>query len=472
MAEDNKLVITLSLDDKASKQVANALKNISKESDNFKKKNTDSTNEANKNFLRLSITIGGVIKAYNLLSRGIVDVIDVGRRMDSGFNRTWNNFEVSVLRVQSVIAQKLIPPLTTALDFWTQLMNKSGGSANGFNSDLKKAEDNLQSLQIKLKSINSGNYVHNIFNDEKVKKFREEVSNQIIVEERNIASLKKILDAQSKRGGNELENMLIIKEATNILTEYTRIQKENEVLFLTGKMSAEAFFQTLGDKSVEDMKAKQYQITVMREIADLESFVNNQSLIEFTRTNDAKRKALTDLKTVALLTTEQIVTNAQGTIGRLSSALNSAGQNNKAFAKAAQAIAIAEATINTAVAITRARSSAPPPLNYILAGIEAAAGAIQIATIASQKFAVGTPNVPSDMTAQIHRGETIIPTTFAESIRRGELSLSGGGGGAGGGDISIALYGVTINSKENVRELAEELGFEIDRKFRNARSRV
>jgi hypothetical protein len=35
------------------------------------------------------------------------------------------------------------------------------------------------------------------------------------------------------------------------------------------------------------------------------------------------------------------------------------------------------------------------------------------------------------------------------------------GSAGGGGDINISLYGVTINSKENIRELAEELGFEL-----------
>ena len=38
-------------------------------------------------------------------------------------------------------------------------------------------------------------------------------------------------------------------------------------------------------------------------------------------------------------------------------------------------------------------------------------------------YAVGTPNVPNDMLANIHKGETIIPTTFSEGLRRGDLML-------------------------------------------------
>lgn len=165
---------------------------------------------------------------------------------------------------------------------------------------------------------------------------------------------------------------------------------------------------------------------------------------------------------------------AKGALGTLGSALQGAAAQNKKFAVASQAVSIGLAIMNTAQGMTKALADWGFPLGPVFAGIIGAAGAIQIATIAAQSFAVGTPNVPSDMTAQIHKGETIIPATFADAIRKGELSLSGGGSSGGGviGDIIINLYGITINSKENIRELAEELGFEIDRKFNNARTAI
>ena len=58
---------------------------------------------------------------------------------------------------------------------------------------------------------------------------------------------------------------------------------------------------------------------------------------------------------------------------------------------------------------------------------------------------VGTPFVPQDMPAMVHKGETIVPRTFADGIRSGELALVGrngtGGGAAGGGS---PIY-VTVN---------------------------
>lgn len=54
-----------------------------------------------------------------------------------------------------------------------------------------------------------------------------------------------------------------------------------------------------------------------------------------------------------------------------------------------KAISIIQATISTAQGVTSALGSAPPPLNFVLASLVGALGAVQIATIASQKLEKG-----------------------------------------------------------------------------------
>lgn len=61
----------------------------------------------------------------------------------------------------------------------------------------------------------------------------------------------------------------------------------------------------------------------------------------------------------------------------------------KKYAKKQQLSAITQAIINVALGVTKALSSLLPPFSYITAGITAAAGAIQIASIKNQKFAGG-----------------------------------------------------------------------------------
>lgn len=109
------------------------------------------------------------------------------------------------------------------------------------------------------------------------------------------------------------------------------------------------------------------------------------------------------------------------------------GQENSKAAGITKAFAIYEIGVKTAEAAIKAYTSmvgipvVGPALGAAAAGVAVAFGAQQMAQAKSQtaSFAVGTDFVPSDMTANIHKGEMIIPATFAESIRGGDLQLSG-----------------------------------------------
>ena len=65
---------------------------------------------------------------------------------------------------------------------------------------------------------------------------------------------------------------------------------------------------------------------------------------------------------------------------------------------------------------------------------------------------VGTPEIPHDMPAVVHKGETIVPRTFAEGIRRGDLALVGGkSGGTGSGNIinvQLNVHGSVVTQQE------------------------
>jgi hypothetical protein len=73
------------------------------------------------------------------------------------------------------------------------------------------------------------------------------------------------------------------------------------------------------------------------------------------------------------------------------------------------------------------------PAGLAAGGLATTLSALQIATVATAKpqkpqFAVGALDVPRDMDAVVHQGEAIIPAPFAESVRRGEIDITGGGG--------------------------------------------
>jgi len=101
--------------------------------------------------------------------------------------------------------------------------------------------------------------------------------------------------------------------------------------------------------------------------------------------------------------------------------LEQTAQHNKAAFMALKALKLKEAIIQTASGVLNALGSSPPPLNFILAGLVGAAGAAQIATIASQQYqgragggsvSKGTPYVVGEAGPEMflpNQSGTIIP---------------------------------------------------------------
>lgn len=87
------------------------------------------------------------------------------------------------------------------------------------------------------------------------------------------------------------------------------------------------------------------------------------------------------------------------------------------------------------------------------------AGAMSFSAAALPSFAVGAWNLPSDMIAQVHAGEMIVPAAQAAQIRAGGGS-GGGGGGGGGATFNIsAMDGASVMAaiRANMPQIARSL---------------
>ncbi len=107
-----------------------------------------------------------------------------------------------------------------------------------------------------------------------------------------------------------------------------------------------------------------------------------------------------------------------------------------------KAAAATQISTDAATGAAGAYSSASsiPYVGWIIAPA-AAAAAFSAITAFGSGFAVGTPNVPQDMMATVHRGEIIVPATMSDAIRRGSLTLGGpGGGNSTGGPMHVHLH--------------------------------
>ena len=184
-------------------------------------------------------------------------------------------------------------------------------------------------------------------------------------------------------------------------------------------------------------------------------------------------------RNVSSINFKQFAQDAKGALTTLQSSLQGASAMNKEFAKAAQAVAIAMAIINTAEGVTRALKDYPYPINLVIGGIIAAAGAIQIATIASQKFHSGG----------LIKGQGLASDEVPIVAQTGEGVLSRRGMSALGGEENLNLLNSgrrlssnvinnssniyiespRISSNQDISKLGEELGFAIDGSLRSAR---
>jgi len=204
-------------------------------------------------------------------------------------------------------------------------------------------------------------------------------------------------------------DVIAIERINQKYNEELKLAKENgiaEAEIERAKLAEiEAIKRNAADKDAENRKAAQEFSWQLRETAaadeeercnvqmermnarydaELEKARGNAALItEIERARVAEAERLENQLLQTRLNATGQYLNSFMTIAQSMATIGKAGGNTM------KAIAITQAIINTALAATKALSSAPPPLNYVLATATTAAGMAQVATIKSQKFAKG-----------------------------------------------------------------------------------
>jgi TP901 family phage tail tape measure protein len=159
-----------------------------------------------------------------------------------------------------------------------------------------------------------------------------------------------------------------------------------------------------------------------------------------------------------------------------------AEEAQKKAAKREKALALIQATVQVSLAVVRALASAPIPLNFINAGITAALGAAQIATIAAQPLATGGivgisgrrvtdgQNMPTrsngdNVLATVKRGEVVLNQRQQSALGGARTFRSiGVPGFADGGAIGAPNIAATVaGGNDRVIQLIEAVNGRIDR---------
>lgn len=159
-------------------------------------------------------------------------------------------------------------------------------------------------------------------------------------------------------------------------------------------------------------------------------------IVQIQKNRGAEEKAQLDAEYAAKIAAAQgnasLIENLNAELAAKKAAID------KKVARNEQRIAIVRAVIDTALAVSKALGSAPPPFNFVLAGLSAAAGAVQIATIKSQKFAKGgvitqpTFGLMGEYPGARTNPEIVTPERLMRSVFRDEM----------GGGNRVEVYGV------------------------------
>jgi len=261
----------------------------------------------------------------------------------------------------------------------------------------------------------------------------------------------------------ELENQIKKAEKTQALNkEWADKNKQfrdmaNQIRF-SGEQETEA--KILYDKEEKLNKLNElYRYSRANNVAEQIAYQQAVDVIEteayMRQVNMADANMLMDIdrKNKQIQTEEQV---ARAKLGMESAVYKGAGMfanagsqlmnsQNKSLFKVGQIASIANIGMNTADAIVKGYAQLGPIGGTLFAGLMGTVGFVQGQNVMSQKapgsitpvipkvdptispapkltpLAVGVFDVPYDMPAMIHKGETVLPKTFSESMRSGDI---------------------------------------------------
>ena len=284
-----------------------------------------------------------------------------------------------------------------------------------------------------------------------------EVGDQAVrIEEKRTTSTKKATEAKKEQAAAEREAEAVVRDQAAALEAIEKaahkaqlaqldgidqviakrddeLAKIDEMLAMTDG-SAEAFAAAETLRAAANQEANDAILTSTLEtseliLADIES--NKEAQLAADAATIASAKAMRDDRLdafSAVLAASQKVVSAVGDLqnqelqAQIDNTKKGSAARKELLLKQFEqekGLALVHAAINTAMGVTAALGAAAPPVNFVLAGLTAAAGAITIGTISSKQAPTfhtgGTRFAPDEVSATVLRNESVLTRTGTAS---------------------------------------------------------
>lgn len=456
----SELNIVLKLIDDATGQINKSLDQIKKNTEDLKNKQKKSSEETRAGFDKAAssvrrfrrdmllvaaafATLIAATKEYAKTNDGAAASLD---KLESG----WKRFLAAAGKPAAWVVDKV----ANAAQFWT-----GGGLGGGGIDPAVEAKNNLARMNEQLKEIDNQFLVGSLNQAEYFRKISENSFLQISMREQEKKRIQDLAQLSNMLANDEFMNsQRIMNERIGLLNFY----KETYMLAHQGMA---AFTVTLGNAIQNNLsKALTGVITGTMKAKDAFKELGNemiQVLVDFM-----VQKVVAWALEKTLLAGQVASSTAAGAAIAAAWGPAAVAVNIASFGAAGAAAAASAMTAGIATATAMGLGGAAGGKPKVGVAMQDTSGNVSGEYYGSRlsAFAEGTPNVPRDMFANIHKGEMVVPANFAESIRSGDVSLGGGG------DINVNVYYPKMTNKEEVAELARALGFEISRQSRYARA--
>lgn len=301
------------------------------------------------------------------------------------------------------------------------------------------------------------------FSDKKREEEAKELSERIAKTEEEFA---RIDEKNAINIEKETENLANLKELRDI-DGVDKIALENAI---NAKKDQIRIAQNQKDMGAEEKRL--VALLKLRkedgiENALLEKEINKQKelvQIEYNAREVAREKS--KAKIIFETTTKAL----QDGFNALTTLLELGSEKSRAAAIALKIVRLGEATVNTYAGASRALATVPFPGSIFAASSVIASGLANVAKISGIKFAQGTISVPGignqdTVPSLLAPKEMVIPKTFAEGIRAGDITIGGNGTQQGVNiEVNVPLEGANLYGDPDqnfVRVLAENLSEQI-----------